>query len=450
MTRVDVAIESAIEPPRRGARERAPLTLWAVLVLAGALLVRQFVDPVAIARHDAVPLHASFDPHIEIAVVLPLAIALALIVWGARLAATLEWRRLLAGAWVASTSWAIGLAAVRGWGRITAPLEHSGEYLALLPGIHSIPSFLDGFVENIRHYPVHVQGHPPGFATLSASLHAGGLGSPVLVALLCIVVGAAAAPLVLVVVREVVDEEWARRSALFVVLAPMSIWIATSADAFYAGVSCAATALVVLATGRQGSRGDAYAVGGGILFGVLAYLSYGLVLVAVIPLTVAVYRRAPRPVLLACAGALPVVGAFLLSGFWWIDGLLATRDRYFAGVASRRPYPVFLVANLASFAIVLGPAAFVALTRLRHRRVWLLVASALAAVALADLSGMSKGEVERIWLPFAPFVLVSCGALWSARVTNGTRDRRFSTGTMWLAAQAGLAVGLEGLVRTAW
>jgi hypothetical protein len=450
VTRVDAAIESAIEPPRRPASARPPLTLWAVLVVVGALLVRQFADPVATARHDAVPLHARFDPHITIGVVFPLAIALALIVWGARLAATLEWRRLLAGAWVASTSWAIGLAAVRGWGRLTAPLEHWDEYLAVVPRIHSIPSFLDGFVENIRHYPVHVQGHPPGFATLSASLHAIGLGSPVLIALSCIIVGAAATPLVLVVVREVVDEEWARRSALFVVLAPMWIWIATSADAFYTGVSCAATALVVLATGRQGSRGDAYAVGGGFLFGVVAYLSYGLVLVALIPLTVALYRRSPRPVLLACAGAMPVVGAFLLSGFWWIDGLLATRDRYFAGVASRRPYPVFLVANLASFAIVLGPAVFVALTRLRDHRVWLLVGSALGAVSLADLSGMSKGEVERIWLPFAPFVLVACGALWSARVTNSAHDRPLSTGTMWLAAQAGLVVGLEGLVRTAW
>ena len=46
----------------------------------------------------------------------------------------------------------------------------------------------------------------------------------------------------------------------------------------------------------------------------------------------------------------------------------------------------------------------------RDRRAWLVVGAALVAVALADLSGMSKAEVERIWLPFAPFVLAATRA----------------------------------------
>ena len=32
-------------------------------------------------------------------------------------------------------------------------------------------------------------------------------------------------------------------------------------------------------------------------------------------------------------------------------------------------------------------------------------------VALADASGMSKAEVERIWLPFIPWLTVSCALL---------------------------------------
>jgi hypothetical protein len=41
----------------------------------------------------------------------------------------------------------------------------------------------------------------------------------------------------------------------------------------------------------------------------------------------------------------------------------------------------------------------------------LLARAATAAVAAADLSGLSKGEVERIWLPFAPWVTVASAAL---------------------------------------
>ena len=40
-----------------------------------------------------------------------------------------------------------------------------------------------------------------------------------------------------------------------------------------------------------------------------------------------------------------------------------------------------------------------------------LVAAAVAMVALADLSLMSKAEVERIWLPFVPWLAISAAML---------------------------------------
>ena len=40
-----------------------------------------------------------------------------------------------------------------------------------------------------------------------------------------------------------------------------------------------------------------------------------------------------------------------------------------------------------------------------------LVGAAAATVAVADLSRMSKAEVERIWLPFVPWLLLSCALL---------------------------------------
>lgn len=89
-------------------------------------------------------------------------------------------------------------------------------------------------------------------------------------------------------------------------------------------------------------------------------------------------------------------------GFGWLQGLEATEALYRAGVSSSRPYDYFVVNNLAAFALALGPAAAPGLMRLPGSRLVWIVGGALVAVAAADLSGLSKGEVERIWLPFAP------------------------------------------------
>ena len=133
--------------------------------------------------------------------------------------------------------------------------------------------------------------------------------------------------------------------------------------------------------------------------------------------------------------------AFLAAGYWWLDGFAAAREQYLGSVASTRPYGFFLFSDLAAFALALGPAAAVALARLRDRRLWLLVGGGLAAVALADLSGMSKGEVERIWLPFLPWVMLAA---------RGAARRGFALSGALLAAQAALAIVVEVTVATGW
>ncbi|WP_055489157.1 hypothetical protein [Streptomyces sp. TP-A0356] len=69
-------------------------------------------------------------------------------------------------------------------------------------------------------------------------------------------------------------------------------------------------------------------------------------------------------------------------------------------------------------------------------RLALLVLAALLAVLVADLSGMSKAETERIWLPFAMWLLPACAFLTHPRA--------------WLAAQAVLALLLNHLLLTGW
>ena len=61
-------------------------------------------------------------------------------------------------------------------------------------------------------------------------------------------------------------------------------------------------------------------------------------------------------------GGAPVavaVGLAALGGFWWFDGLAATREAYAESLARLRPYGYFLVANLVAAAVAVGPAVWV-------------------------------------------------------------------------------------------
>ena len=66
----------------------------------------------------------------------------------------------------------------------------------------------------------------------------------------------------------------------------------------------------------------------------------------------------------------------------------------------------------------------------------------LGIVALANLSGMSKGEVERIWLPFA-LCLLPAGAVAAAEWDPGAMRR-------WLWVQMAVAMAIPFFVRTHW
>jgi len=420
------------------ARARIALSVWGAVVLIGAAAVSALIAEGHNVAIGAPPLHATWEPVVGAGSAGAVA-AGALVFAGSRAAAYLPWRRLLVTSSVAAGGWAVAVSAIRGGDRLVAPLRSRFEYSAAVPRIHDVGDFLATFVDRLPSYPVHVQGHPPALVVALRALRDLGLTSDWWPALAFIAGGALAVPAVLVAARDVAGEANARRAAPFLVLAPAVIWLATSADALYTGVTAWGVALVIVATGRQDRRGDLAATAGGVLLGLGIFCSYGLVLVAIVPLTVAASRRRVRPVLLAAAGGGVVVLAFLVAGFWWLDGLLATRARYVSGVASRRPYGVFLVSNLAAFAIALGPAAAVGLARLRDRRLWLLVGAGVAIVALADLGGMSKGEVERIWLPFVPWMLLAAAAAAGPRRPG-----------VLLAAQEGTTILVESLVRTPW
>ena len=81
-------------------------------------------------------------------------------------------------------------------------------------------------------------------------------------------------------VRAVADEATARLAAPFVAVAPTAIWIAVSADGYFAGVAAWGIALLALAARRTARLPLLAAAGAGLLLGWAIFLNYGLALIA--------------------------------------------------------------------------------------------------------------------------------------------------------------------------
>jgi methylthioxylose transferase len=441
---LSVKVAAASRAPSRGRplRSRVPRE-WAAVALATALIATTYVWGRWLQAHghhlfvNLPPLVGHLDPRFAIAGVVAFPVAVGAIVLGPRLAARLAWRRLLMVCFLVAVAWAASLALTEGVGGLIRSPASPRDYLHDAPSIGSPFSFLRSYVEEIDLYAVHVRAHPPGMTLIAWLLSRAG-GGPAWLAALEIMVGASAAPAVLLTMRDISGEDRARAAAPFLTVAPLAVTIASSGDAFFAGVSAWAVTLVVLSTGRHDRRGDLLAFGGGVLFGATAFLSYGLVLLAAVPIAIARMRRRARPLALAALGSLAVALAFLAAGFWWVAGLLATRVEYLESVARLRLYVFFLVGNLAVLAVIVGPASIAGIASPPDRATRTLVGGALVAVALADLSGMSKAETERIWLPFAVWLLAATSAL-PARSRRG-----------WLAANVVLGLLLEGVVGRPW
>jgi hypothetical protein len=240
---------------------------------------------------------------------------------------------------------------------------------------------------------------------------------------------------VLVTVRSLAGADVARRVAPFVVLAPTALWMATSADALFCGVTSWGIAALASAAAGRGRAADVRAAAGGLALGAALFLSYGLVLIGVLAVVVVAVRRRVRPLLVGGAVVVAVVASFAALGFWWWDGFLTAADRVREGSAwIDRPTGYFVAVNLAAVAVCVGPAAVGGLTVLARgglARASALPLTAGALVLAATASGLAKGEVERIFLPFAVWLLVAAGAL------PAPEQRR------WLAAQAVVALAVQ-------
>ena len=373
------------------------------------------------------PLLAFWHPHVGWGT--PLAILSLLL--GLRLQqliALLPWRRLLLAGWLLNLAWMCSLTLVdgvqRGWIDV---LLDPNEYLHDLHRISSPWAFLSSFTHYIAFGPgvggdlvwtTHVAGHPPLTTLIFWLLARVGLGGGFWAGGLCILVASAASIALPVTLRELGAEAAGRRIVPFIALFPGAVWMAVSADGLFAGVAVSGLALVC----RGAIRGRILAsLVGGVLLGVTVFLSYGLALFGLIVVGAACVtlrqkglRSVVVPWLSAVVGFVAVVAVHLALGFNWFSGLAALRIRYYQGIASQRPYSYFIYANLAAWLVSCSPLlaigivrSITTLTRRCPRGSWtqdqvtaLLTGSAVLAALIADLSGLSKAEAERIWLSF--------------------------------------------------
>jgi hypothetical protein len=387
-----------------------------------------------------IPLFGAFRFRPTIGLASTVLVAAAFVTVGPRLAATLRFRELLVGSWAAAAGWAVALATTTGAHRLTAPLDSRFDYWAAMRYVRrlGLGAFVSSYLDRLPDYPVHVEGHPPGLLVLYGLLDRVGLTGTGWAAAAVVLIGSSTVPAVLITARLLAGEDAARRAAPFLVLAPLALFVATTGDAVFMALAAWAVALLAVAgaNDRLVAAGAAGAVGASAL-----YFTYGLVpLLAALGAVVLWHwrRRAATLAAAAATGAAIVTAAWTAAGFWWLDGLDASHHFYGVRAGNDRPYSYFLVANFAVFALMLGPAGIAGLARVRRTRVAPLVVAALVAVAAADLSGLSKAEVERIWLPFLPWVLLGTATLARSRIRT------------WLTVQAALAIVLQATIAWPW
>ncbi|WP_434445817.1 hypothetical protein [Lentzea sp. E54] len=392
------------------------------LVIAGLLVVAAIVTGLLVNGNapgllfaEAAPLFGDWQPHAGPGTPAAVLIAFLVVAKGSELA---RHRFALPIAYVTATAWTFALAMIDGWDRFVTRLTTGDEYLHEVPGVTDIPAMLRGFAARIPDFQpdswtTHVSGHPPGALLTFVGLDRVGLGGGAAASVFCVLVGSLA---VVAIPKAIGDNA----VLPFLVLFPGAVWVGASADGMFMGV--AAVGIYLLTR---------WPLLGGIVLGWCLFLSYGLVLLAPLAL-VALWRSdgGVRRIAWALAGALAVVAAFAIGGFWWLDGYELVQLRYYQGIGDIRPYWYWVLANLAALALVIGPAG---IKGLRGDR-W--VVAAAVAILAADLSGLSKAETERIWLPFAVWLLVGAARL----------DQR----RRWLAAQAVTALAVNHLVLTNW
>ena len=394
------------------------------------------------------PLHATWDPRFGSATLPAIAIGLALWLGLPRLAERLSWRALLVTAFASTWIWTMALAMTEGKDGLARVFERRQEYVYDAQHVTSISHMMHTFIDRIPlthrdNWHVHVAGHPPGallFFVLLDRLGVTGFFS----------IGAGGRHDRqhrdrggAITLRTLGSTQLARGAMPWIVLAPSAVWMGVTGDAMFTAVAAWGLALLAIAATSAGRRRVVTAVGAGLLLGLCVYLSYGLVLLGFLAVAVLLIARTLAPV---------AVGA------------RRVRDRrrgvHAAGFSWWKAYPVLVTATTPASRRTArtttgcgptsrpghSPPASPSGRRFRRRArafrqrnvVAQLAAAALLTIGFAAISGMSKAETERIFLPFTIWI-VALPMLLPARWHRPL-----------LLSQVVIGLGVEQLLLTRW
>ncbi len=435
-------VSASVEDPSRLRPRVWPVVLWLIALAAvfswGKWLVE--TGQQVLVLDGSQPFLGGLIVPDPLRLVLPGAMAGAGVVILPIISRRLRWRWLLVATVVWASVWSWALTTTRGWSDFVRPLYRDDDYLNVLP-ITDLHGFVASFTDTLLAYPLHVQGHPPGQVVILALADSVGLAIPWLVAVAYVVIGCsgiAAAAVTVRVLAGAQGEALARRMLPAAILASAAVWIATSPDAFFSGVLAWGVALLAIASVGSGWRRWVAAAGAGLLLGLCPFLSYGLIPMGLITVAVLVHTRAWK--VFGFVAALVVIQALVWAavGFRLDEGIAATRVAWQLDGASIRPYWYFLIANSVVLATLVGPAVLGSLPRTARlpSPVPLFVLLAAVAAAVGALSGYMRGEVERIWLPLTPWLMLA------AAVVSYRRS--------WLVAQALVTVAAAAFISSPW
>jgi methylthioxylose transferase len=424
--------------------ERADLLRWAVLVAVALLATLLMVGSHARVGTAAAPFEGRYRLAVNPRSVLAPLLAAAVLVAAARgWADRPRFVLLLAGAYAGAVGWALSLALVDG-GR---GLLGGAEYLVDLARVDAGPgAYVRDFTSELALFGPATRGHPPGPLLLLWLLARVGVQSGAAVGVLLTVLGCLSVPLVLVSVRSLAGEDAARRLTPVLVLAPYAVWVAVSMDAVTAALGAAVVAAGAVGSewGRRWWANLGWAALAGVLLGVAALFSYAAPWLAVSVMCLYFVRRRPLlNVVSAAATLLPLVLAHA-AGFGWTDGLAAARRDMLERLGPTHFPWAWAILWLALPVLCCGPALVASARKVRLTPAWPYLVGAAGGIVFAVLAGLARGELERSWLPFFPWLLVAAAA-------PEQRGGEPPASLLWLAVPGALtAVIIEAVLASPW
>lgn len=425
-----------------GERRATDALAWLLLGVTGialTILAREVGMRVGV---PGAPFTGEYRFKVEVGTVLAPAVAVAVLAaTRAGLFERLGWRRLLLLSWLAALAWALALAVVDGGNGLAFPIANPDEYLRDVPAVGDDPvGYVRDFVREAPGYSVATRNHPPAPVLLLWLLGKLGVTRPSLIGLVVTALGCLHVPAVAVAVRSLCGEVATRRLLPVLVLAPYAVWVAVSMDGVTAALTALFVALGVVAS--EPGRTPRWAISSSVALGIASLFSYSVGWLAAIPLVVCFLRRRATTIAFIGTGALVPLALARIVGFDWPAGLTVAQADWSVRIGPHRSWLLWAVLDLVVLVIACGPHVVTAARRIRRTPGWPFLIGAGIGVGFAIGSGLARGEVERSWLPFFPWLLVP--------VTGDDEGEPARPSLLLLALGAAAAVVLESVLRSAW